>query len=508
MRRYFQLILSLSLVIILVIGFTTFTFIAKKYINNEVVDQALNDNKVIGEQIINLLAQTGLAKDNPQTDSVLQELCDNVQLPNGGFICAINPKGNMVAAPGLKPGMTMAFPPLIQDLEKSKAEFRPTKLETKDEFLGYAHFKEEGRTDIVASVPLNDEIRLFVHQNSHLIEEKANQYVKPLLLIGLLITLITGVFTYITTNSIVNRYESKIEKQNHELKKALEEVKQKQTVILSKNEELEEQRKQLQEQHDKIVIQNKEITASINYAKRIQTATLPKALIDNNIVEDHFILFKPRDIVSGDFYWYHDFEDVLVIAAVDCTGHGVPGAFMSMIGITFLNEIVIEKKVFDAGTILDKMRTKVISALDQDRTLKGSSDGMDLALCIIDKQKKNVQYAGAFNPMICIREGQLVEYKADRMPVGIHGKMKEHFTTHLVELKKGDSIYLFSDGYADQFGGKENRKFLSRNFKNLLLELSSFPMNEQEKLLIETLESWQGKIPQVDDILIIGFRIN
>ncbi len=501
MRRNFQIILTLSLVVILLIGFVTFTFLAKKFINDEIIEQAKNDNKVIGEQLITLLAQSGLKDKSHETDSTLQHICDEIMLPNGGFICAINPEGNMVAAPGLKPGTTMAFPPTLQTFEEPAADILPTSLKKDEPFQGYAHFKKEGRKDVVASVPLNDEVRLFVHQNSDIIKQRATEYVQPLLIIGLIITAIAGLFTYIATSRIINRYESKIEVQNAELKDALHEIKLHQNQIVAKNEELKVQ-------HDQIAQKNQEINDSIRYAKRIQTATLPRSIIDNSIVVEHFILFKPRDIVSGDFYWYHDVKDYLIIAAVDCTGHGVPGAFMSMIGITFLNEIVVEKQIFDAGEILDRMRKSVIHALGQESNLKGSSDGMDMALCVIEKNSRNIQFAGAFNPMICIRNGNLMEYSADRMPVGIHGKMKEHFSTQTAQLENGDAIYLFTDGYADQFGGTKNRKFLNRNFRNLLIEINDLPMKEQKEVLTETLESWQGNIPQVDDILVIGLKIN
>lgn len=501
MRRNFQIILTLSLVVILLIGFASFTFIAKNYINDEIIKQAKNDNKVIGEQLITLLARTDLKIKSTGYDSTLQHICDEIKLPNGGFICAINPEGNMVAGPGLKPGMTMAFPPILQTFESKTATILPTSLKKDESFQGYANFLEEGRRDLVASIPLNDEVRLFVHQNSDVIKQRAGEYVRPLLLIGFIVTAVAGLFTYFATNRIIIRYESKIEIQNAELKDALHEIRQQQKQIVSKNEELKIQ-------HEQISLKNQEINDSIRYAKRIQTATLPRSMLDNTIISEHFILFKPRDIVSGDFYWYHDFDNFLVIAAVDCTGHGVPGAFMSMIGITFLNEIVIEKKVFDAGNILDKMRKSVIHALGQDEAIKGTSDGMDMALCVIEKDSKKLQFAGAFNPMICIRNGELIEFKADRMPVGIHGKMKDHFTTRNAQLEKGDTIYLFSDGYADQFGGTTNRKFLNKNFRNLLIEINDFPMKDQKEILSETLKSWQGDIPQVDDILVIGLKIN
>ncbi|NJO92323.1 MAG: hypothetical protein HC831_27665 [Chloroflexia bacterium] len=231
----------------------------------------------------------------------------------------------------------MAFPPTLQTFEKPTADILPTSLKKDELFQGYANFKKEGRRDVVASIPLNDDVRLFVHQNSDIIKQRALEYVMPLLIIGLIITAIAGLFTYIATNRIVNRYESKIEVQNAELKDALHEIKLHQNQIVAKNEELKTQ-------HDQIAQKNQEINDSIRYAKRIQTATLPKSIIDNSIVAEHFILFKPRDIVSGDFYWvYHDNEKV-VIAIGDSTGHGVPGAFISILGISYLNLVFSKHK--------------------------------------------------------------------------------------------------------------------------------------------------------------------
>ena len=506
MRQRFQILLTFSLVIIFQFAFWGFAFLSKKYIQDEIVEQVKNDNKVIGEQIIRLMQNSYLSKADFETDQTLQHLCDSIKLPNGGFICAVDKSGNLVAGPGLKPGMTMPFPPILQaygEVDKLK----PAELKSDQVFYGLANFKKEGRTDLVSSLPLNDEVRLFVHQNKDIIEKRAAEYVKPLLLIGFIITVVVGFFTYFTTNSIVYKYESKIEVQNGELKDAIEEINVQKTEIGNKNIELEKQKNIAVKQHQEIAHQNKEITDSIQYAKRIQFATLPKKLISKNIIDEHFILFMPRDIVSGDFYWYHEFEECVVITAVDCTGHGVPGAFMSMIGITFLNEIVVEDGIQDAGEILEELRKKVIHALGQKSIFNTTSDGMDMALSIIEKSTKKMQFAGAFNPMICIRDKKLIEVKGDRMPVGIYPKMENSFETHSIQLKSEDTIYLYSDGYADQFGGKNGRKFLSKNFKHLLKEISTLTGVEQKKVLEDTLNNWQGELSQVDDILIIGFKI-
>ncbi len=507
MRRKFQILLTICMVAIFQVGIWTFTFIAKSYINKEIIEQAANDNKVIGLQLITLFEKTGLGENNPQTDSILQHICDEIKLPNGGFICAIDLQGNLVAGPGLKPGMSMPFDPVLKRSDNS-LEVMPLKLGKEENFTGFANFKKEGRIDVVASIPINENLRLFVHQNTAIISTRAAKYVRPLLYIGLIVTALAGLIVFFSTNHIVVNYENKIEIQNEQLKESLNETQEKQVEILAQNDELEKQRNAITVQHDHIAAINKDVNDSILYAKRIQTATLPKGEIDGETIAEHFILFIPRDIVSGDFYWYHNSEDSLIIAAVDCTGHGVPGAFMSMIGITFLNEIVLGKKVRDAGLILDLMRNNVIQALDQDYGNGGASDGMDMVVGIIDKKDRTLQFAGAYNPMICVRNGSLIEIKGDRMPVGIYGKMKDHFTNHCINLEKNDVIYFFSDGYSDQFGGSKGRKFMTKNFKNLLLEIEGYPMESQKNILLNTIKNWQGDHIQVDDILVIGLKVN
>jgi len=507
MRKKFQFILTFSLIIIFQIAFWSFTFLAKKYITDEIVQQVKEDNKVIGEQLIKILKQTGLTGIYQQTDTILQHICDEIQLPNGGFICAIDTEGNLVAAPNLKPGMTMLFNPVLKNFKGKNLSTEAKNIKPNEVFEGLAYFEKEKRTDIVSSVAVNDELRLFVHQNNDIIQKKANLYVKPLFIIGLIVTLIVGLFSFLTTNKIIISYESQIEKQNIELKDAIEEIHLQKENIIIQNKELEKQRDITQKQYDTIAHKNKEISDSINYAKRIQTATLPSADIDKSIIDEHFILFLPKDVVSGDFYWYHDFDEYTVITAVDCTGHGVQGAFMSMIGVTFLNEIIIEKNITDTGQILDIMRVRVLDALNQTNKQSGASDRMDMAICVIEKKTKKMKFAGAFNPMICVRDNEIIEIKGDRMPIGIYAKMKNDFNTHIFDLRSNDKIYLFSDGYSDQFGGSRGRKFLIKNFRKLLLEINELPLNNQKEILNSTLKDWKGKYAQVDDILVIGFKI-
>ena len=260
-------------------------------------------------------------------------------------------------------------------------------------------------------------------------------------------------------------------------------------------------------QKEEIAEKNQNITASIEYAKRIQTAILPSHEYAKEILPEHFILFRPRDIVSGDFYWMTKKDNLLVLIAADCTGHGVPGAFMSMLGVSFLNEIVNRHEVTSAEVILNSLRADIKKTLGQEGKEGEAKDGMDIALCIVDSEKMKMQYAGAYNPMYLYRNNELMEVKGDRMPIGIHIKEKESFTNNKIDLQKGDVFYIFSDGYQDQFGGEDGQKFKTKNFKQFLLEIHQKPMVEQREILDTRIDEWRGKWEQVDDIIILGVRI-
>jgi len=254
--------------------------------------------------------------------------------------------------------------------------------------------------------------------------------------------------------------------------------------------------------------QKQEITDSIHYASRIQRAILPTETLTNPILKDYFILYKPRDIVSGDFYWTTIKDDRIVLTVADCTGHGVPGAFMSMLGVSFLNEIVNEKGIVSPDEILNTLRGNIINALQQKESYGGSKDGMDIALVSIDEKRKIIQYAGANNSLLVIREKQLSEIKADKMPIAIYLKM-DSFLNHEIPYQKGDIIYLFSDGYTDQFGGPKGKKFMSKHFKEFLLSIHELPMITQQHKLDQRIEEWktEGSQSQNDDICVIGLRL-
>jgi serine phosphatase RsbU (regulator of sigma subunit) len=228
--------------------------------------------------------------------------------------------------------------------------------------------------------------------------------------------------------------------------------------IIQKNEEIETQRDLAETQWDRISAQKNELTDSITYASRIQSALLPESGYFSKIFSDYFILNKPKDIVSGDFYWLSIKGDKTIVAVADCTGHGVPGAFMSMLGVEFLNEIVNNLGIVQPNKILNNIRDRIIKSMGQTGKSGESMDGMDIALVSIDLENNSLQYAGAFNPLFIIRNNNLSEINGDRMPLGFHLKIDKPFTNHEIEIKANDSIYLFSDGYKDQFGWRNKNK--------------------------------------------------
>ncbi len=253
---------------------------------------------------------------------------------------------------------------------------------------------------------------------------------------------------------------------------------------------------------------NKEILDSINYAKKIQEAIIPSSVEMHNLFPDHFVLLLPRDIVSGDFYWVGSKLNYTFFAVADCTGHGVPGGFMSMLGTALLNEIINEKEVYEPADILDLLKLKIIMALRQSENVGEMKDGMDIALCRIDKSNKELAFAGANNSMHLIRNNELIELKGDKQPIGIsHFNSTQQFKQQAVILEKGDVVYLFTDGYPDQFGGDRGKKYKYKQLESLLMSIHLERMNEQVSALQKELESWKGDLEQVDDICVLGIKI-
>lgn len=252
---------------------------------------------------------------------------------------------------------------------------------------------------------------------------------------------------------------------------------------------------------------NKKITDSIFYAKRIQTAILPSDNELDELFKENFVLFKPMTIVSGDFYWVSKKDNKVLISAADCTGHGVPGAFMSMIGNTLLNKIVNENNITQPNNILFQLREEIIESLNQAKDDNLSKDGMDMTICAIDFETNILEFSGANNPLVIIRKGEVIEYKGNKQPVGMLMGELQPFTNHEIKIEKDDMIYLFSDGFQDQFGGPEDRKFMKKRFKALLEEIATKPVSEQHDILDHTINDWIKNTRQIDDILVMGIRV-
>jgi serine phosphatase RsbU (regulator of sigma subunit) len=276
-------------------------------------------------------------------------------------------------------------------------------------------------------------------------------------------------------------------------------------------EQLNKAKENISIQKREIEHKQKEIIDSINYASRIQRAMLTsEEYISKHLYAEYFIFYQPKDIVSGDFYWAastgSDTNNKFYIATADCTGHGVPGAFMSLLNINFLNENLLERGIKDPASILNEQRKEIIKALNPTGT-ENSKDGMDCVLCSFDIEGNKLEFAASNNPVWIIRNDEVLVFKADKMPVGKGENNERSFTLQSVQLEKGDVVYTFTDGYADQFGGERGKKFMYKQLQQLLLANHKFSMKDQKEILASTINNWIGDEEQVDDMLIIGVRI-
>lgn len=373
-------------------------------------------------------------------------------------------------------------------------------------------------------------------KNSVLSEQNVKIYNQRLtitlsfIFIGIVFLLIVLVLRAYKAKIKVNR---ELAEKNDAITKQNIEIRQQQEEILSQNEEIERQRanleinqKEIQNAYRKIEekstlleIRNRYITDGIQYAQKIQESIFPSLTLIKSVFPESFILFLPKDILSGDFYFFdktfsqddeetYRNEEIIYFAAVDCTGHGVPGALMSIVGYNLLNQAINEYKIKQPSKILDFLSTGVQNTLRQSDDDDNVKDGMDIALCKYNKNTNILEYAGAFNPLYVYRDNELIEYKADIRPIGSSFQHRiTPFNNHKIKLQKGDTLYLFSDGYADQFGGKDQNKFMRKRLRNLLYDNHSLPMQEQKQVLKDVFFQWKGELEQYDDVLIIGIRI-
>ncbi len=308
--------------------------------------------------------------------------------------------------------------------------------------------------------------------------------------------------------SYYNELEEKVKQRTLEIQQQKEEIAAQRDAIESQRNMLADKNDSLESAYKEIQAQKKHITDSIVYAKRIQNAILPSVEYIDKLVPDYFLLYKPKDIVSGDFYWLDKAQGKVIVAAVDCTGHGVPGAFMSIIGSNQLDYAVNTKKAKTAGQILDYLNEGVATSLRQESGKSTVRDGMDISVLTIDYKTNIVEFSAAYNPLYLVQNGEMIEIKADKIAIGSFIENPDRkYTTHTIQANKGDVFYIFSDGYADQFGGPNGRKFMYKQFRELILSISHLPLTEQKEILDKANEDWKNNEVQVDDIIVIGIRI-
>lgn len=350
----------------------------------------------------------------------------------------------------------------------------------------------------------------------------------------------------------INYFKEKVDERTKEIVIQKDEILNQQDKIIIQRDQLKIQKEILEIQKKEVTEKNNNIMDSIHYAKRIQGAILPQQSTIKTILPNSFVYYEPKDIVSGDFYWIDkinfleeqnreeetfniynnsietkyssskslanfnydteikclDSSEKIIFAAVDCTGHGVPGAFMSVIGYNSLNKIIYEYNLSEPAAILNQLNQEVRQTLRQDNDNSEVKDGMDIALCSLDLERNVLQFAGANNPLFIVRDNELKIIKGDRFPIGVYNNDTNNlFNNHTIQLKEGDAIYIFSDGYADQFGGVKGKKFKNKQFKEILLFIQDYDMDEQKEILKRTLEEWRGETNQVDDILVVGVKI-
>ena len=270
--------------------------------------------------------------------------------------------------------------------------------------------------------------------------------------------------------------------------------------------EIKRSRDEIARNVKEIEYKNKLITYSIQYARTIQSAVLKASQNGSDFFPEQFSLLLPKDIVSGDFYWFHRIDNKLLVGVFDCTGHGIPGAFMSILGVTLLNETVNREKIIEPNLILNRMREKIIDALGQKGIISEVRDGMDGSIISYDLTCKKLVYSGAYNPIYLIRDNKIIELKGDRMPLSHHAKMTD-FSSKEIKTRRNDRVYLSTDGYMDQFGGQNLKKFGSTQFKELLIKHHKNPLEVQKQLLLDAYLNWRGKEEQVDDITVVGLKL-
>jgi len=405
---------------------------------------------------------------------------------------------------------------------KTALHFYETYVNIKDSTFSTENFSKLNSINTNFEIDKREKINLELEKENkiNVLEADKQRLIRNIFIAAFLIMILfTVIFIYMflklkNNNRILHLQKTKISEKNQLLEIQKEEIMTQNNILMQQKEEILSQKDEIQMQNYRIKIQNhelerkrKDLTDSIKYAKKIQEAMLPDFEILNTKFADNFIFFKPRDIVSGDFYWTEIVDNKIIVVVADCTGHGVPGALMSMLSMTLLNEIIFYEKTVEPAEILEELRQQVKKLLKQTGKSGENQDGLDVSICVFENQNSEMTYAGANNPIYLIRNNEIIQYKPNRQPIAIYLKEREFFQ-HKIELQKNDLIYMFTDGYFDQFGGEIGEKLKTAVFKEYLLESCNETFENQLINLKNKLATWQGKnYDQIDDILVLGLKI-
>ncbi len=473
MKKKFQLLLSGSILILVLSGTVVFTVIVRQFIAKQMTKQIVMDNQIIGTEVINYLSSQVDSLSPDEMIQSLQHICDEVMLPNGGFICVMDEKGDLLAAPNIEemPVKNLMIKSFIDNT--TQEEIGEEQLADNNPLTGVLNYENGTRTDIIASLPLSDSgLRLNVHQNMDTALEATKDFIKGFFPLAFIVSLGIAIIGFLMVDRIVLRYENQIEKQN--------------AIIKQKN---------------------KDLTGSIRYASFLQKSYLPGRNSLSELFPESFILLKPRDIVSGDFFYVNETKDTKYFSVIDCTGHGVPGSLLSMIGYGLIEQSIALLEDPTTSNILGYLCKKFPEALSQNEE-RADTDGMDMAICSIDKKNKKLGFSGAKNPLLLVRDNEVIKYPGDKYSIGQHVEEADScFRQQTIDIQENDMFYLMSDGLQDQFGGPQGKKFMMKRLKELLIKISRDPVDFQYQKIDEELTAWMGDLSQVDDITLMGIRI-
>lgn len=492
---------------VFIIGFIGIN-LSLTYIEKNYVDIQIDVNKRHAKSMAKLLeneVQMGILLDTVRIR--FQKTIEGTEFDKG-FLCMFN-TGDASLACHPNPSMIgMAVPPTFTfDLSSQKGVSVPLEIAKGQPISGLFYQGEMG-IDIVHMEPVEGTPWLMAaHTNYALIKNEFNLIKRNYILGSLLLGLLLALAASITARRIGRIYEARIEKKNQQLAESYTKLELLHNEVKNQKEEIEAQNNLLVSQKDIITTQKDDILSSIEYAKRIQDALLNADKSLNKLVPSYFLIYKPKDIVSGDFYWCREKDGKIYVAVADCTGHGVPGAFMSVLGITLLNEIIDTTNCENPNDILNELRQRLKKALYQEQWDLNNSDGIEMSLIQFSPSERVAHVAASYQTILLYKNRELIEIKGDRCPIGVCFGEEKDFNNHLIELNEPITIYMTSDGYADQIGGNDNKKFYTRKLKKLIGEIAEKDLPNQKIILEQTFANYVGDLPQTDDVLLMGLRL-